>query len=152
MPFFGLTQARLALRCSTSSLFCSKSNFSVSMEFIFTLCRASQLLNKVAGTYGLLALFTGGSLAQLSLYLYSVCGLFAYGWGLKAVQAVCCCSDHRIIYIYRVSGKCREEQHRCPYLPFRPSSFDTLDRFLWSGLVGIHPSRRSASYKLGSSS
>ncbi|KIM22828.1 hypothetical protein M408DRAFT_78379 [Serendipita vermifera MAFF 305830] len=43
------------------------------------------LLNKVAGTYGLLALFTGGSLAQLSLYLYSIAGLFAYIWALRAV-------------------------------------------------------------------
>lgn len=38
--------------------------------------------------YGLIALFTGGSLAQLSLYLYSVCGLFAYLWGLRAVSTV----------------------------------------------------------------
>jgi hypothetical protein len=38
--------------------------------------------------YGLIALFTGGSLAQLSLYIYSVCGLFAYIWGLRAVSEV----------------------------------------------------------------
>lgn len=45
------------------------------------------ILNKVAGVYGLIALFTGGSLAQLSLYIYSVCGLFAYMWGLRAVSS-----------------------------------------------------------------
>ncbi|KAG8812691.1 hypothetical protein FRC17_001894, partial [Serendipita sp. 399] len=45
------------------------------------------LFNKVAGVYGLIALFTGGSAAQLSLYIYSVCGLFAYLWGLKAVSS-----------------------------------------------------------------
>jgi len=43
------------------------------------------LLNKVAGVYGLIAVFTGGSLAQLSMYIYSVVGLVALTWGLKAV-------------------------------------------------------------------
>ncbi|KAI0343008.1 DUF1753-domain-containing protein [Trametopsis cervina] len=45
------------------------------------------VLNKVAGVYGLLAVLTGagGSLAQLSMYLYSVLGLVALVWGLKAV-------------------------------------------------------------------
>ncbi|KAI0820298.1 DUF1753-domain-containing protein [Trametes gibbosa] len=44
------------------------------------------LLNKVAGVYGLVAVLTGagGSAAQLSLYLYSVLGLVALTWGLKA--------------------------------------------------------------------
>ncbi|RDX48166.1 DUF1753-domain-containing protein [Lentinus brumalis] len=45
------------------------------------------LLNKVAGVYGLVAVLTGagGSLAQLSLYIYSVLGLVALVWGLKAI-------------------------------------------------------------------
>ncbi|KAI0642118.1 DUF1753-domain-containing protein [Trametes meyenii] len=45
------------------------------------------LLNKVAGVYGLIAVLTGagGSAAQLSLYLYSVLGLVALTWGLKAI-------------------------------------------------------------------
>ncbi|KAI1793506.1 Inositolphosphorylceramide synthase subunit Kei1-domain-containing protein [Ganoderma leucocontextum] len=44
-------------------------------------------LNKVAGVYGLVAVLTGagGSLAQLSLYIYSVIGLVALVWGLKAI-------------------------------------------------------------------
>ncbi|EJF64091.1 Inositolphosphorylceramide synthase subunit Kei1-domain-containing protein [Dichomitus squalens] len=44
------------------------------------------LLNKVAGVYGLVALLTGagGSVAQLTLYIYSVIGLVALVWGLKA--------------------------------------------------------------------
>ncbi|KAJ7139388.1 Inositolphosphorylceramide synthase subunit Kei1-domain-containing protein, partial [Mycena epipterygia] len=47
------------------------------------------LLNKVAGVYGLIAVLTGagGSFAQLSLYIYSVIGLIALGWGLKVVEA-----------------------------------------------------------------
>jgi len=44
------------------------------------------VLNKVAGVYGLVAVITGagGSAAQLSLYIYSVVGLVALVWGLKA--------------------------------------------------------------------
>ncbi|CCM02557.1 uncharacterized protein FIBRA_04660 [Fibroporia radiculosa] len=46
------------------------------------------VLNKVAGVYGLVAVLTGagGSAAQLSLYIYSVLGLVALGWGIKAVS------------------------------------------------------------------
>ncbi|KAH9940856.1 DUF1753-domain-containing protein [Epithele typhae] len=46
------------------------------------------VLNKVAGVYGLIAVLTGagGSLAQLSLYVYSVLGLVALIWGLKAIM------------------------------------------------------------------
>ncbi|KAF8587844.1 DUF1753-domain-containing protein [Ramaria rubella] len=43
------------------------------------------LFNKVAGVYGLIAVFTGGSLAQLSMYIYSLFALVALTWGLKAV-------------------------------------------------------------------
>ncbi|KAK7040583.1 Inositolphosphorylceramide synthase subunit Kei1-domain-containing protein [Favolaschia claudopus] len=43
------------------------------------------VLNKVAGVYGLIAALTGagGSFAQLSMYIYSVLGLLALGWGLQ---------------------------------------------------------------------
>jgi len=46
------------------------------------------LFNKVAGVYGLISVLAGagGSFAQLSLYLYSLLGLVALGWGLKAVK------------------------------------------------------------------
>lgn len=47
-----------------------------------------QLFNKVAGVYGLIAIFTGGSLAQVSLYFYSVLALLLFVWGLRAVAAV----------------------------------------------------------------
>jgi hypothetical protein len=48
-----------------------------------------QVLNKVAGVYGLIAVLTGagGSFAQLSMYIYSVLGLVALGWGLQVVKA-----------------------------------------------------------------
>lgn len=43
------------------------------------------LLNKVAGIYGLIAIFYGGTLAQLSMYLYSVIALAGFAWGMKAI-------------------------------------------------------------------
>ncbi|KAJ7222580.1 Inositolphosphorylceramide synthase subunit Kei1-domain-containing protein [Mycena pura] len=47
------------------------------------------VLNKVAGVYGLIATLTGagGSFSQLSMYIYSVLALVAFGWGLQVVKA-----------------------------------------------------------------
>ena len=47
-----------------------------------------QVLNKVAGVYGLVAVFTGGTFAQLSLYFYSTAVLAAFFWGLKVANDV----------------------------------------------------------------
>ena len=49
-----------------------------------------QILNKVAGVYGLISVLTGAgvSAAQLSLYIYSVLGLVAFAWGFKSVGQV----------------------------------------------------------------
>ncbi len=45
-------------------------------------------MNKVAGVYGLMSLFIGASFAQLSMYIYSLLGLIAFAWGLRAVAEV----------------------------------------------------------------
>lgn len=49
-----------------------------------------QVLNKVAGIYGLIALITGavGNAAQLTLYIYSALALVAFAWGIRAVNDV----------------------------------------------------------------
>jgi len=49
-----------------------------------------QVLNKVAGIYGLIALLTGagGNAAQLTLYIYSALALIALSWGIRAVHDV----------------------------------------------------------------
>ncbi|KAF7291097.1 hypothetical protein MIND_01252800 [Mycena indigotica] len=56
----------------------------VTIAILFT------VLNKVAGVYGLIAMLTGvgGTFAQLSLYLYSVVALVAFGWGLQVVKTM----------------------------------------------------------------
>lgn len=46
------------------------------------------ILNKVAGFYGLLAIFSGGTLAQLSMYLYSVASIALFAWGAKQIGDV----------------------------------------------------------------
>jgi len=46
------------------------------------------VLNKLAGVYGVLALFTGaGTFAQISLYVYSIGTLPVLVWGIKMVSA-----------------------------------------------------------------
>ena len=72
----------------------------------------SQLLNKVAGVYGLIAVLTGagGSVAQLSLYMYSVIGLIALIWGLKAIIHVCYPLDPFVLSLTSLSPPCRRMQ------------------------------------------
>jgi hypothetical protein len=50
-----------------------------------------QVLNKVAGVYGLMAMLTGagGNAAQLTLYIYSVIALAALAWGIRTINDVC---------------------------------------------------------------
>lgn len=73
-------------------LFAVRQTFLVLMSLLcsYVSWDVKQLLNKVAGVYGLIAVLTGagGSAAQLSLYIYSVLGLIALAWGLKAVNEV----------------------------------------------------------------
>ncbi|WVF71641.1 hypothetical protein IAT40_006449 [Kwoniella sp. CBS 6097] len=45
------------------------------------------LINKVAGLYGLIVVFVGGSFTQLLYYAYSTATLFAFLWGLKVVKS-----------------------------------------------------------------
>ncbi|KAJ7743822.1 DUF1753-domain-containing protein [Mycena metata] len=61
--------------------------FAVHPDLYLQFC--TQVFNKIAGFYGLIAVLTGagGSFAQLSLYIYSVLGLAALGWGLQVVKA-----------------------------------------------------------------
>lgn len=50
---------------------------------------APQLFNKIAGVYGLFgACFAGGTIGQLSFYIYSTASLAGFVWGLKAVVEV----------------------------------------------------------------
>ena len=52
---------------------------------------STQVLNKVAGVYGLMAMLTGagGNAAQLTLYLYSVVALAGLAWGIRTINDVC---------------------------------------------------------------
>ncbi|WFD29004.1 hypothetical protein MSPP1_000008 [Malassezia sp. CBS 17886] len=44
------------------------------------------LLNKIAGIFGIIAIFQGGTIAQLSLYIYSIASIPVFIWGLKAIS------------------------------------------------------------------
>ncbi|KLO19075.1 DUF1753-domain-containing protein [Schizopora paradoxa] len=60
----------------------------VDLKLGVTIALLFAVLNKVAGIYGIIALFNGagGSFAQVSMYVYSVLMLVALWWGLKAVS------------------------------------------------------------------
>lgn len=49
-----------------------------------TIISLLSLLNKVAGVYGILAIFSGGSWAQLSMYVYSILTIGLVLYGLQA--------------------------------------------------------------------
>ncbi|WFC94590.1 hypothetical protein MBRA1_001223 [Malassezia brasiliensis] len=44
------------------------------------------LFNKIAGIYGIIAIFQGGTIAQLSLYIYSIATIPIFIWGLKSIS------------------------------------------------------------------
>lgn len=66
------------------------------------------LLNKVAGVYGILAVFTGGTLSQVSLYLYSLGTIFALVWGLRKAREVRSAALLRLAHLGRIS-QCVQE-------------------------------------------
>ena len=59
-------------------------------RFLTPLLILPQVLNKVAGIYGLMALLAGagGNAAQLTLYIYSALALIALAWGIRAINEV----------------------------------------------------------------
>lgn len=63
-----------------------------------------QLINKVAGVYGLITIFVGGTFVQLLFYAYSVATLFAFLWALRIVKSV---SSLTIIPIHVVEKEYR---------------------------------------------
>lgn len=73
--------AVLLQRATALQTFCYAIDLKLGSEIITYFA----ILNKVAGVYGLLAVFFGGNLAQLSLYLYSVATLLACAWGLRQI-------------------------------------------------------------------
>jgi hypothetical protein len=53
-----------------------------------TILTLFNLFNKSAGVFGLLAIFQGGTLAQLTLYAYSLGTIFISLWGLRGISEV----------------------------------------------------------------
>ncbi|KDN40429.1 DUF1753-domain-containing protein [Tilletiaria anomala UBC 951] len=54
------------------------------------------LFNKIAGVYGILAVFSGGTFAQVSLYAYSILSIGALLWGLRGISD----EDPRVVLRY----------------------------------------------------
>lgn len=44
------------------------------------------LFNKIAGIYGIIAIFQGGTFSQVSLYLYSILTIFVFLWAIQGIS------------------------------------------------------------------
>jgi hypothetical protein len=44
------------------------------------------LFNKIAGIYGIIAIFQGGTFSQVSLYLYSIFTIFVFLWAIQGIS------------------------------------------------------------------
>lgn len=44
------------------------------------------LFNKIAGIYGIIAIFQGGTFSQVSLYLYSIFTIFLFLWAIQGIS------------------------------------------------------------------
>lgn len=131
---------------------CHNSNFELRQ-----LISLPQLLNKVAGVYGLIAVLTGagGSFAQLSLYIYSVVALLALGWGLRAVKNVSTQNSNitRHFSLTDFAGRLEANIILCTPLLRRPRLLYLLDCLLWHCLVALDSSRwRTTSQLTGTAS
>lgn len=51
-----------------------------------TLITLFALFNKVAGVYGILSLFQGGSFAQVSMYVYSIATIALFLWAMPGIS------------------------------------------------------------------
>ncbi|EIW65733.1 hypothetical protein M231_04271 [Tremella mesenterica] len=60
------------------------------------------LINKVAGLYGLITIFVGGSFLQLLFYAYSTATLFAFLWALRIVKSETAVPTLLISHLYTI--------------------------------------------------
>ena len=103
-----------------------------------------QVLNKVAGVYGLMAMLTGagGNAAQLTLYIYSVLALAALAWGIRTINDVCPTSLFcRIVaHFFLFTGESEAHALLCSRLLRRSYPQHHLDSIFCRSLVVIYPS------------
>lgn len=107
------------------------------------------VLNKVAGVYGMLAVLTGGTLAQpisqLTMYIYSIATLVVFLWGLKKISEVrssCALLSLRSVSLTlrRFTGEWSQDPHLRASLRFRPFRRHHLHRHLRRHVVRSHAS------------
>jgi hypothetical protein len=104
-----------------------------------------QVLNKVAGIYGLIALLTGagGNAAQLTLYIYSAFALIGLTWGIRAVNEVRYTSSDPLSFsllTFHNTGKPEAHALFCSYILCRSYTQYHLDRLFCCSLVAVYPS------------
>jgi hypothetical protein len=102
-----------------------------------------QVLNKVAGIYGLIALITGagGNAAQLTLYIYSALALIGLRWGIRAVNDVRTTFNFLFLSLLTLHHTGEPEAHAllCPHILCRSYTQYHLDRLFRCSLVAVYP-------------
>ena len=96
-----------------------------------------QVLNKVAGVYGLMAMLTGagGNAAQLTLYLYSVLALGGLAWGIRTINDVC----HNISLSHCVLANFSSQENPKHMLYFAHVFFaDHILNTTWTVYFAVH--------------
>jgi hypothetical protein len=148
-----------ALRVPTTALYASleervrmvlsfkpvSSFIGVDLKLGATLICLLGVLNKVAGVYGILAVFTGGTFAQVSLYVYSVATLLIFLWGLKSIAEVCLSQMPISTVLNAATGTPQSRLELCSCVYAGSFRLDDLYGSVWRDLVGLHAARRSKS-------
>ena len=102
------------------------------------------MLNKIAGVYGVIAVFAGGTFAQISMYAYSIATLAVFLWGLKSI------GEARELPPAPLTGAgepLADADFRPP-LHARPPRLDDLDGRICRHLVVLHAARWSSGRQL----
>lgn len=139
-------------------LFLSQMELELTLSVGVNIVSLFAVLNKVAGVYGILAVFTGGAEGlQLTMYLYSILSLFALVWGIKMVHEV---RSFRFSHRSKErsltstdstsssSGERTKISNIRSLIRIRSLNKHSLDYIICSDLVRIHASRWEKSGKL----
>ncbi|KAK1924417.1 Inositolphosphorylceramide synthase subunit Kei1-domain-containing protein [Papiliotrema laurentii] len=76
------------------------------------------LINKVAGLYGLVVIFIGGSLTQIAFYAYSTASLFAFLWALRIVKSESASTTTTVAHLYTLDHLVQSLFHYLFYLDY----------------------------------
>lgn len=169
LPSYYFQSATLVRQTVLSRMAISPSfhRYSLFSSFVFlldlkagcTILTLFNLFNKSAGVFGLLAIFQGGTLAQLTLYAYSLGTIFISLWGLRGISEVSMehASSRTRPAAQRTAALISRIPHHlvpagvspycplvCPHVLGRPSRLISVVILLLPGRLPLHRAQRPA--------